>query len=84
MGVELVVGLLTAAAGAAVAANNAPDAPDIITPPTPEKAKPAASKAASRTRKREAGTSSRSDTILTGPIGLPDEQAGGAKTLLGS
>jgi len=74
-----VVGL---AAGNEASRQNAPDIPDAPPPPRATPARP--QQADTRARQRARGSTTRSDTILTGPLGLTgQEDTAQAKTLLG-
>lgn len=84
----IVIGGAVATAGvtAGVSALTRPDAPKVPKPPRPDPklAERMAFGAADRQRRRAAGAFGRSDTVLTGALGVPGGGAtGGAKSLLG-
>lgn len=85
MGLEtaLIASAVIGAAGSlGSAALNKPEKPDA--PPKPKDVAQRSRDAQARLKRKQAGSSGRSDTILTSPLGLVGQGSGAPKTLLGS
>lgn len=90
MGISLTTGLLGGETPIVTAGKKAKEmlldpigVPDVPAPPARAETQGESQQAAERQRRRTRGQTTRSDTILTGPLGIVDPVQGTRKTLLG-